>query len=106
MGRLPIASARVLSNVRSVRSLGLRRRRWPRYSTAPVLSPYRVLDLTTARGLLCGQMLGDLGADVIAVEPPEGNPARRLGPFAGDVRDPERSLYWWAYSRNKRSVTA
>src|SRR5262249_48664938 len=47
-----------------------------------------------------------LGADVIAVEPPGGNAARRLGPFAGNVRDPERSLYWWAYSRNKRSVTA
>jgi len=28
-----------------------------------VLSPYRVLDLTTERGLLCGQVLGDLGAD-------------------------------------------
>lgn len=70
-----------------------------------MLRPYRVLDLTDARGLLCGQMLGDLGADVIAVEPPGGSPARRLGPFAGDVHDPDRSLYWWAYSRNKRSIT-
>ena len=70
-----------------------------------MLSPYRVLDLTNERGLLCGQILADLGADVIAVEPPEGNSARRLGPFAGDEPDPERSLYWWAYSRNKRGVT-
>ena len=70
-----------------------------------MLSPYRVLDLTNERGLLCGQILADLGADVIAVEPPAGNSARRLGPFAGDEPDPERSLYWWAYSRNKRSVT-
>ncbi len=70
-----------------------------------MLSPYRVLDLTNERGLLCGQVLADLGADVIAVEPPEGNSARRLGPFAGDEPDPEHSLYWWAYARNKRSIT-
>ena len=70
-----------------------------------MLSPYRVLDLANERGLLCGQILADLGADVIAVEPPGGNSARRLGPFAGDEPDPERSLYWWAYARNKRSIT-
>jgi crotonobetainyl-CoA:carnitine CoA-transferase CaiB-like acyl-CoA transferase len=69
-----------------------------------VLSPYRVLDLTTERGLLCGQILGDLGADVIAIEPPGGAPTRRRGPFAGDVPHPERSLAWWAEARNKRSV--
>ncbi len=70
-----------------------------------MLSPYRVLDLTDERGLLCGQILADLGADVIAVEPPGGSPARRIGPFAGDVPDPERSLLWWAYARNKRGIT-
>jgi crotonobetainyl-CoA:carnitine CoA-transferase CaiB-like acyl-CoA transferase len=70
-----------------------------------VLSPYRVLDLTTERGLLCGQILGDLGADVIKIEPPGGSPARRLGPFYQDVPDANRSLYWWAYNRNKRSIT-
>jgi crotonobetainyl-CoA:carnitine CoA-transferase CaiB-like acyl-CoA transferase len=70
-----------------------------------MLSPYRVLDLTTHRGLLCGQILGDLGADVIHVEPPGGSPARRLGPFAGDVPHPDRSLFWWAQTRNQRSIT-
>jgi len=70
-----------------------------------VLGPYRVIDLTNQRGLLCGQILADLGADVIQIEPPGGSPARRLGPFAGDVVDPERSLFWWAYARNKRGVT-
>src|SRR6185436_5659358 len=69
------------------------------------LEPYRVLDLTDERGLLCGQILGDLGADVIQIEPPGGSPARRLGPFAGDVPHPDRSLAWWAYTRNKRSLT-
>jgi crotonobetainyl-CoA:carnitine CoA-transferase CaiB-like acyl-CoA transferase len=71
-----------------------------------MLSPYRVLDLTTERGLLCGQMLGDLGADVIKVEPPGGSPARMIPPFFGDQPHPDRSLYWWAYNRNKRSITA
>ena len=69
-----------------------------------MLSPYRVLDLTNERGLLCGQMLADLGADVIQIEPPGGSSARRIGPFAKDERDPERSLFWWAYARNKRGV--
>jgi len=69
------------------------------------LGPYRVLDLTDERGLLCGEILGDLGADVIAIEPPGGNTARRVGPFAGDVAtDPEASLTWVAYARNKRSA--
>jgi crotonobetainyl-CoA:carnitine CoA-transferase CaiB-like acyl-CoA transferase len=70
-----------------------------------MLSPYRVLDLTTERGLLCGQILGDLGADVIKVEPPGGSPARRLAPFYQDIADSNRSIYWWAYNRNKRSIT-
>jgi crotonobetainyl-CoA:carnitine CoA-transferase CaiB-like acyl-CoA transferase len=70
-----------------------------------MLSPYRVLDLTTERGFLCGQLLGDLGADVIKIEPPGGSPGRRLGPFFQDQPDPNRSVYWWAYNRNKRSIT-
>src|SRR4029077_11466429 len=70
-----------------------------------MLSPYRVLDLTTERGLLCGQMLADLGADVIKIEPPGGSPARQIGPFYKDQPHPDRSLYWWAYNRNKRSIT-
>src|SRR5512139_3894940 len=49
-------------------------------------------------------MLADLGADVLQIEPPGGSSARRLGPFAGDVADPERSLFWWAYARNTRSA--
>ena len=70
-----------------------------------MLSAYRVLDLTTERGLLCGQILGDLGADVIKIEPPGGSPARCLGPFYQDQPHPDRSLSWWAYNRNKRSIT-
>jgi len=70
-----------------------------------MLSPYRVLDLTTERGLLCGQMLADMGADVVKVEPPGGCSARGIGPFYKDAPHPDRSLYWWAYNRNKRAIT-
>ncbi len=70
-----------------------------------VLNPFRVLDLTTERGLLCGQLLGDMGADVIKVEPPGGCSARSIGPFYKDAPHPDRSLYWWAYNRNKRAIT-
>ena len=70
-----------------------------------LLPPYRVLDLTDERGLLCGKILGDLGADVVQVEPPGGSPARQVGPFYGDDPGPDRSLYWWSYSANKRGIT-
>ena len=69
-----------------------------------MLSPYRVLDLTDDRGHLAGLILAQLGADVIAVEPPGGQRARHQGPFAGDIADPERSLGHWSYNRGKRSV--
>ena len=70
-----------------------------------VLSPYRALDLTDEKGFLCGKMLGDLGADVIKIEKPGGDPSRRIGPFYKDIPDPEKSLYWFAYNSNKRGIT-
>jgi len=70
-----------------------------------LLSPYRVLDLTDEKGLLCGKLLGDLGADVIKIEKPGGDPARHIGPFYHDEVDPEKSLFWFAYNTNKRGIT-
>lgn len=70
-----------------------------------MLYPCRVLDLADEKGLLCGKLLGDLGADVIKVEPPEGSPARRLGPFFKDDPEPEKSLFWFAFNTSKRGVT-
>ena len=67
-----------------------------------MIAPYRVLDLTDERGLYCGALLGNLGADVIKVEKPGGDPARGIGPFYKDIPHPERSLYWLAYNNNKR----
>jgi crotonobetainyl-CoA:carnitine CoA-transferase CaiB-like acyl-CoA transferase len=70
-----------------------------------ILAPYRVLDLSDEKGFLCGKILGDLGADVIKIERPGGDPARRIGPFYKNEPDPEKSLYWFAYNNNKRSIT-
>ncbi len=71
-----------------------------------MLSDYRILDLTDDRGLIGGMILADLGADVIAVEPPAGNAARRRGPFADGSNEGgiEDSLLWQAYARGKRSL--
>lgn len=69
-----------------------------------MLSRHRVIDLTEGGCLLAGQLLADLGADVIQIEPPGGSPSRRIGPFRRDRRDSEESLHWWAYGRGKRSL--
>lgn len=73
--------------------------------SATLLAPFRALDLTDEKGLLCGKILGDLGVDVIKVEKPGGDPARRIGPFYKDIPDPEKSLFWWAYNSNKKGIT-
>lgn len=70
-----------------------------------LLGGRRALDLTDERGFLCGRILGDLGVDVIKVEPPGGDRARNIGPFYHDVVDPERSLYWFGCNLNKRGIT-
>jgi len=70
-----------------------------------VLSGYRVLDLTDEKGFLCGKILGDLGADVIKIEPPGGDRSRALSPFYHNEPDPEKSLLWWAYNTSKRGIT-
>jgi len=69
------------------------------------LDGYRILDLTTEPGFLAGKLLGDLGADVIKIEPPGGDPARRRGPFVGGRDDPERSLLWLVLNTSKRGIT-
>src|SRR5256885_2001934 len=49
------------------------------------LDGIRVLDLTREPGFFAGKLLGDLGADVVKVEPPAGDPARRRPPFWGGL---------------------
>ncbi len=70
-----------------------------------MLAPYRVLDLADEKGILCGKILGDLGADVVKIERPGGDAARSIGPFYRDDPDPENSLFWLATNTSKRSIT-
>lgn len=69
------------------------------------LGDLTVLDLTDEKGQYMGKVMGDLGATVIKVEPPGGDAARSIGPFAGDQESPERSLFWWHYNTSKLGVT-
>ncbi len=70
----------------------------------PALAHLRVIDLTDLRGALAGRLLGDLGADVIKVEPPGGDPGRWQPPFAGNVAAPDRSLPFLYRNANKRGA--
>ena len=70
-----------------------------------LLAPYHVLDLTGPLGFLTGKIFGDLGADVIKVEPPGGDPSRRQAPFLKNGNGCRQSLYWLACNANKRGVT-
>ena len=75
-------------------------------SNATALLPgYRVLDLTSAVGALCGKLLGDLGLDVIKIEPPDGGAARREPPFANRHAHREGSLRFAYLNAGKRSIT-
>ena len=65
----------------------------------------RVLELADEKGQFCGKLLGDLGADVVKIEPPGGEPCRHVGPFLDDVPHPDRSLSFWYYNTSKRGVT-
>lgn len=70
-----------------------------------LMAGYRMLDLCDERGMLCGKIFADMGAEVIKVEPPGGDPARTLPPFYHDEVDREKSLFWFAYNTGKKSVT-
>jgi len=70
-----------------------------------LLGPYRVLDLTDEKGVLCTKLLADFGADVIKIEPPGGDAMRSIGPFYHDEPHPEKSLYWFTFNTSKRSIT-
>jgi len=69
------------------------------------LAGLRVLELADEKGQFCGKLLGDLGADVVKIEPLGGEATRRVGPFLDDVSHHDRSLSFWYYNTSKRGVT-
>ena len=70
------------------------------------LSGLKVLELTDqVAGCFCARLLGDAGADVVKVEPPEGDQYRRNGPYPGGVPDPDWSGLFLYLNSNKRRVS-
>lgn len=69
------------------------------------LAGLRILDLTDLKGAMCAKLFGDMGADVIKIEPPGGDATRRIGPFLDDKPHSERSLLFWFYNTSKRGIT-
>ncbi|AAZ55516.1 hypothetical protein JCM3263A_20430 [Thermobifida fusca] len=67
-----------------------------------MLEHLRVLDLTDERGLLCGRLLADLGADVVQLEPLTGSSARSAPPTAHGGAGP--SMFWETFAANKRGI--
>jgi crotonobetainyl-CoA:carnitine CoA-transferase CaiB-like acyl-CoA transferase len=66
-----------------------------------------VIDCSTVlAGPFCTMLLGDLGADVIKVEPPEGDATRGWGPpwVGAGAEGPRTASYYLAVNRNKRSI--
>ena len=70
------------------------------------LAGVRVVELARAPIAWAGKLLADMGADVILVEPPGGDPSRNHPPFLDDEPGQDRSLYWWHYHTSKRGVIA
>ena len=69
-----------------------------------MLAGLRVVEVADELGEYCGLLLAGLGAEVIKIEPVGGSPTRKIGPFLGDQPDPERSIFFCAYNRGKKSV--
>jgi len=69
-----------------------------------LLKPYTVLDFTDDRGEIGPMLMGDLGADVIRVEPPDGSPSRLQAPLHAAQPADLQSLSFQAFNRNKRSI--
>jgi len=68
------------------------------------LSDLRVVEVCGPVGHYAGRLLADLGADVIKVEPPEGDPARRYPPFLPGVEQPENAVTFLLLNANKRGI--
>ena len=68
------------------------------------LDGIRIIDMAGVEGQLCGRLLADLGAEVIKLEPPEGDPARRTAPFGHGPPGDRAGLRFINLNTNKKSV--
>jgi crotonobetainyl-CoA:carnitine CoA-transferase CaiB-like acyl-CoA transferase len=69
------------------------------------LAGIRVVEIASPYTAFAAKLLGDMGADVIVVEPPAGSVTRTYPPFLEDRPGRERSLFWWHHNTSKRGVT-
>jgi benzylsuccinate CoA-transferase BbsE subunit len=69
------------------------------------LAGRRVLELADETGVYCGKLLADMGADVIKIERPGGDPTRALPPFWQAEPGPDRSLFFLYMNTSKRGLT-
>jgi benzylsuccinate CoA-transferase BbsE subunit len=69
------------------------------------LAGRRVLELADEKGLYCGKLFADMGADVVKVERPGGDATRGLPPFRAGTPDPNGSLPFLYLNTSKRGVT-
>ncbi len=77
----------------------------PAAASPTALDDLLVLDLSLELGAYCTKLLADLGARVIRVEPPTGDPLRLKGPFYTGPSGVEVSLRHLHYNTSKQSVT-
>jgi len=69
------------------------------------LKGIKVLDLADEKASFCSKLLADLGAEVIKVERPGGDPSREMGPFVEDYHYPENSILFFHNNTNKLGIT-
>jgi benzylsuccinate CoA-transferase BbsE subunit len=85
----------------------MNRNEWmaPKEEEKGLLRGIRILDLADEKASFCSKLLADLGASVIKVEKPGGDPSRKIGPFLGNSPHPERSLFFNYHNTNKQGIT-
>jgi len=69
------------------------------------LKGIHVLDLADEKASFCSKLLADLGARVIKIEKPDGDPSRDIGPFLGDFPHSQKSLFFFHNNTNKLGIT-
>jgi len=70
-----------------------------------LLKGLQVLDLADEKASFCSKLLADLGARVIKIERPGGDPSREIGPFLEDSKSPEKSFFFFHNNSNKLGIT-